>query len=168
MKKKSLIIIFLLSLLFIGCGNSKQNNLSQSKKNLLLQPFNLIITATDELNQGVVNDMYHVIGEKLEKFFPDRVILQKEISPHGIKIDVTLTQVDYVASVIRFFFKENSGEAILKVKVEITDLYKEKLIHEAFLNKKSTPRRGKGKSTSDHIDEVADDIVFMLISSNLR
>ena len=111
--------------------------------------------------------MYSVIGERLEKKFPKRIITKYEVSQYGIKINIMITDVLYVPYIIRYLSKGNSGDASLKVKVEITDLYRDELVHEALLSKKSRPRRGKGKTTSDHINEVADDIVFMLKSSRI-
>lgn len=168
MKIKSFFLAILLSFLFMGCGSSKQNRHTQSKKDPTLQPFHLIITSEDEANAGIVYDMYSVIGEKLEEKFPKRIITKGKVSQYGIKINITVTHVDYVPFIIRYLSKENSGDARLKAKVEITDLYKDKLIHEAYLSKKSAPRRGKGKSTSDHVDDVANDIVFILKSSRLQ
>jgi len=168
MKIKSFFLTILLSLLFVGCESSKQNSLTQSKKDPSLQPLHLIITSSDEANAGFVSDMYSVLGERLEKKFPKRIITNHEVSQYGIKINITITDVQYVPYIIRYLSKGNSGDASLKVKVEITDLYRDELVHEAFLSKKSTPRRGKGKTTSDHINEVADDIVFMLKSSRIE
>ncbi len=109
-----------------------------------------------------------ILQEKIASAFPDAKVAigSTPTSGPGLRISLTVLDFHYVSGGSRFFSGMMSGNALLRVKVELSDLQTNKKNGESILGTTSSAREGIfGAFTSRQIDAVTDSIVAMIVST---
>jgi uncharacterized protein DUF4410 len=172
-----ILAIFLIAgLVLTGCA-------SQVKKSDLIQPSvqreklqNIQISinpnrrfAASRHYDESMDELRRVLQEKIASAIPDAKVTigntPAAIGP-GLRISLTVLDFQYVAGSARLLSGMMSGNALLRVKVELSDLQTNTKNGESILGTTSSAKEGIfGGITSRQIDAVSDSIVAMIVST---
>ena len=172
-----ILAIFLIAgLVITGCA-------SQVKKSDLIQPSvqreklqNIQISinpnrrfAASRNYDESMDELRRVLQEKIVSAIPDAKVTigntPTAIGP-GLRISLTVLDFKYVAGSTRFLSGMMSGNALLRVKVELSDLQTNTKNGESILGTTSSAKEGIfGGITSRQIEAVSDSIVAMIVST---
>ena len=116
-----------------------------------------------------MDELRRILQEKVASAIPDAKVTigntPAAIGP-GLRISLTVLDFQYVSGASRFVRGMMSGNALLRVKVELSDLQTNTKKGESILGTTSNAREGiLGGITSRQIDAVSDSIVAMIVST---
>jgi len=171
----TLAIFIIAGLAITGCA-------SQVQKSDVIQPIvqreqlqnirisinpNRRLSASRHYDESM-DELGRILQEKIASAIPDAKVTigntSAAIGP-GLRISLTVLDFQYVSGAARFVSGMMSGNALLRVKVELSDLQTKTKKGESILGTTSNAREGIfGGFTSRQIDAVSDSIVAMIAS----
>ena len=171
----TLAIFLIASQVITGCASQvqKSNVIQPSVQREKLQNIQISINpnrrfaASHNYNESM-DELRRVLQQKIVSAIPDTKVTGNTpavIGP-GLRISLTVLDFHYVSSTSRLFNGMMSGNALLRVKVELSDLQTNTKNGESILGTTSSAREGIfGGITSRQIDAVTDSIVAMIVST---
>ena len=167
---------FIAGLVIAGCASQVQKSevIQSNVQREQLQNIQIAINPSRRFSASPnysesMDELRRILQEKIASSIPDAKVTigntPAAIGP-GLRISLTVLDFQYVSGASRFVRGMMSGNALLRVKVELSDLQTNTKKGESILGTTSNAREGiLGGITSRQIDAVSDSIVAMIVST---
>jgi hypothetical protein len=172
----TLASFFIAGLVIAGCASQVQKSkvIQPNVEREKLQNIQISINPSRRFSASPnysesMDELRRILQEKIASAIPDAKVAigntPAAIGP-GLRISLTVLDFQYVSAASRFVRGMMSGNALLRVKVELSDLQTNTKKGESILGTTSNAREGIfGGITSRQIDAVSDSIVAMIVST---
>jgi len=172
----TLASVFIAGLVIAGCASQVQKSevIQPNVEREKLQNIQISINPNRRFSASPnysesMDELRRILQQKIVSGIPDAKVTIEKVpgaTGPGLRISLTVLDFQYVSGASRFVRGMMSGNALLRVKVELSDLQTNTKKGESILGTTSNAREGIfGGITSRQIDAVSDSIVAMIVST---
>jgi len=172
----TLASFFIAGLVTTGCASQVQKSevIQSNVQREQLQNIQIAINPSRRFSASPnysesMDELRRILQQKIVSAIPDAKVTIEKVpgaTGPGLRISLTVLDFQYVSGASRLIRGMMSGNALLRVRVELSDLQTNTKKGESILGTKSDAREGiLGGITSRQIDAVSDGIVAMIVST---